>query len=135
MESINSSICLQCRRPGFSPWVGKISWRRRWQPTPVLLPGEFHGQRSLQSCSCSLTWSHKELDMTEQLSFTHHHSGSLVAACKLLVIARGIWFPDQGSNLGPLHWEHGVLATRPPGKSQKKPFEMIKNRKYVDQPH
>ena len=73
--------------------------------------------------------------MTEQLSFTHHHSGSLVAAYKLLVIARGIWFPDQGSNLGPLHWEHGVLATRAPGKSQKKPFEMIKNRKYVDQLH
>ena len=40
-------ICLQCRRPGFDPWVGKISWRRAWQPTPVLLSGEFHGWRSL----------------------------------------------------------------------------------------
>jgi len=30
----------------FDPWVGKI-WRRKWQPTPVFLPGEFHGQRSL----------------------------------------------------------------------------------------
>ena len=38
--------CLQCRRPGFNPSVGKIPWRRKWQPTPVLLPGEFHGQRS-----------------------------------------------------------------------------------------
>ena len=36
----------------------------------------------------------------------------------LLVAACGIWFPDQGSNLGPLHWEHGILATAPPGKSQ-----------------
>ena len=35
------------RRPGFSPWVGKIPWRRKWQPTPVLLPGKFHGLRSL----------------------------------------------------------------------------------------
>ena len=34
-------------RPGFDPWVGKIPWRRAWQPTPVLLPGESHGQRSL----------------------------------------------------------------------------------------
>ena len=33
-------ILLQCGRPGFSPWVGKIPWRRAWQPTPVLLPGE-----------------------------------------------------------------------------------------------
>ena len=32
---------------GFDPWVGKIPWRRKWQPTPVLLPGKSHGQRSL----------------------------------------------------------------------------------------
>ena len=31
---------------GFNPWVRKILWRRKWQPTPVFLPGEFHGQRS-----------------------------------------------------------------------------------------
>ena len=40
----------QCRRPKrcrFDPWVGKIPWRRAWQPTPVFLPGESHGQRSL----------------------------------------------------------------------------------------
>ena len=36
---------------GFDPWVGKISWRRKWQPTPVFLPGESHGQRSLESSS------------------------------------------------------------------------------------
>ena len=29
------SVCLQCRRPRFDPWVGKIPWRRKWQPTPV----------------------------------------------------------------------------------------------------
>ena len=39
-------ICLQCGRPGFSPWVGKIPWGGEWQPTPVFLPGEFHGQNS-----------------------------------------------------------------------------------------
>ena len=56
------SIHLQCRRPGFDPWVGKIPWRRDWQPTPVFLPGEFHGQRSLVISS---PWGRKELDMTE----------------------------------------------------------------------
>ena len=33
-------LCLQCGRPGFDPWVGKIPWRRKWQCTPVLLPGK-----------------------------------------------------------------------------------------------
>ena len=36
---------------GFHPWVGKIPWRRAWQPTPVFLPGESHGQRSLAGYS------------------------------------------------------------------------------------
>ena len=40
-------VCLHCRRPGFDPWVRKILWRRKWQPTPVFLPGKSHGQRSL----------------------------------------------------------------------------------------
>ena len=40
--------CLRCKRQGFNPWVGKIPWRRKWQPTPpVFLPGKSHGQRSL----------------------------------------------------------------------------------------
>ena len=60
------SICPQCGRPGFNPWVGKIPWRRKWQPTPVFLPGEFHGQRSLAGYSPP---GHKESDATEQLHF------------------------------------------------------------------
>ena len=39
-------ICLQCRRPRFDPWIRMIPWRGEWQPIPVFLPGEFHGQRS-----------------------------------------------------------------------------------------
>ena len=41
----------QCRRRGFNPWVRKIPWRRKWQPTPVFLPGISHGQRSLAGYS------------------------------------------------------------------------------------
>ena len=48
----------QCRRCGFDPWVGKIPWRRKWQPTPVFLPGEFHGQRSLAGYS---SWGGKRV--------------------------------------------------------------------------
>ena len=39
------------KRCGFDSWSGKIPWRRAWQPTPVFLPGESHGQRSQVSCS------------------------------------------------------------------------------------
>ena len=52
--------CLQYRRPGFDPWVGKIPWRRERLPTPVFWPGEFHGLYSARG--------HKESDMTERLS-------------------------------------------------------------------
>ena len=37
----------QCRSHGFNPWVRTMPWRRKWQPTPVFLPGKSHGQRSL----------------------------------------------------------------------------------------
>ena len=61
------SICLQCRRPGFDPWVRKIPWRRKWQPTPVLLTGKFHGWKSLVGYS---SWGPKELDITEHTAHT-----------------------------------------------------------------
>ena len=50
------------------PGSGRSPWRRAWQPTPVFLSGEFHGQKSLAGYS---PWGHKELDVTERLSLTH----------------------------------------------------------------
>ena len=50
------------KRLGFDPWVGKTPWKREWHPTPVFLPGESHGQRSLVNYS---PWGHKESDTTE----------------------------------------------------------------------
>ena len=66
--------CLQCVRPRFNPWVGKISWRRKWQPTPVFLPGISLGQRNLVGYS---PWGHKESDMTERLHF-HNSKASIL---------------------------------------------------------
>ena len=48
-------------RQEFDPWVGKIPWKRKWQPTPLLLPGESHGQRRLSNYN---PWGHKDLDTT-----------------------------------------------------------------------
>ena len=53
----------------FNPWVGKILWRRKWQPTPVFLSGKSHGQRNLAAYS---PWCHKESDTTEPLNNINH---------------------------------------------------------------
>ena len=61
--------CRKCRRYWFNPWVRKIPWRRVWQPTPVFLPRESHGQRSLAGCS---PWGRKDSDTAERLSMHTH---------------------------------------------------------------
>ena len=73
--------CRRRRRHGFDPSVRKIPWRRKWQPTPVFLPGKSHGQRSLAGC---IPWGHKESDMTEH---THAHA---------LKILKMYWIRDAG---------------------------------------
>ena len=68
-------------RPGFDPWVGKIPWRTEWQPTPVFLPGEFHGQRSLAGYS---PWGCKESDTTWL-----HFIVYLIIFCRLNCFSKG----------------------------------------------
>ena len=63
---------MRCGRHGFEPWLGKIPWRGKWKPTPVFLPGKFHGQRSLVGYS---PWGHNESDTTEHTRVhTHTHT-------------------------------------------------------------
>ena len=91
--------CLQCRRPGFNPWVGKIPWKREPLPTPVLLPGEFHGQRKLVGYS---PWGCKESDTTEWLTLSLREANVPVYTCYPSVIINRIpshsqvfWFETQ----------------------------------------
>ena len=56
----------------FDPWVGKMAWRRKWQPTPVFLPEKFHGQRIPAGYS---PWGHKKSDMTKRLSLKLTEAG------------------------------------------------------------
>ena len=81
--------CRKSKRHGFNPWVRKIPWRRKWQPTPVFLPGESHGQRSLADYS---PWDHKESDTAKHTQtstnfITYHQSsvGSVLSAVDILV--------------------------------------------------
>ena len=69
--SSGTESTYQCRRQGFDPWVGKIPWRRAWQPTPVFWPGNPQGQGSLVGCS---PWGCKGSDTTEQLNSNNRGS-------------------------------------------------------------
>ena len=62
--------CRSCKRSRSDPWVGKNPWRRAWPPTPVFLPGESHGQRSLAGYSL---WGCKELDTTKAIYHARMH--------------------------------------------------------------
>ena len=106
---------LQCRRPGFHPW------RRKWQPTPIPLPEEFHGQRNLAG---NIPWGCKESDTTEWLSltfrysqclcFTHYPETSMTSTvCWTFPMQRPI--PSSLSATGwwswhPLSWNHSCLS-------------------------
>ena len=64
---------FQCRRCRFDPWVRKIPWRKKWQPTPIFLPGRSHGQRS--QAGYIVHGATKELDWTEWLNNKQNTSG------------------------------------------------------------
>ena len=99
------------RLPGFNPWVEKFLWRREWQSSPVFLPGEFHGERSLVGYS---PWSCKESDMTEWLTYAH-------TAIKVTLL-QAQWyyhlnFQMRNLKLSEAKW----LCTKPDSKSRAAP--------------
>ena len=69
MVSDGKESAFNMEDTGSITWLPFPSWRRKWQSTPVFLPGEFHGQRSLVGYS---PWGCKELDTTESNVFTFH---------------------------------------------------------------
>ena len=79
--------CRRYERYGFDPWVRKIPWRRAWQPTPVFLSRESHGQRRVVGYSL---WGHKESDMTK---VTWHGCTRLLKVGKevTFIYPRAIW--------------------------------------------
>ena len=85
---------------GFDPWVGKIPWRKEWQPTPVFLPGESHGQRNLG-------W--QKLDTTEQLTHILLHK-LLLSNYYIFLIVTQFSCSVMSNSLQP----HGLQHARPP---------------------
>ena len=91
-------MAMQYRRPGFDPWVRKIPWRRKWQPTLVLLPGESHGQRSLVGYS---PWSQRVTHDWETNTFIH------------MILSRASSVQFSCSVMSNTLWPHGLQHARP----------------------
>ena len=94
--------CRRCKRQVFNRWVRKIPWNKKWLPTPVFLPGKFHGQRNLVGYS---PWSSKESDTTECVrAHTHTHPilRYTVSSYQLSVLHRVVCtWQSQSPNLSP----------------------------------
>ena len=86
-------ICLPCLSPRFDPWVGKIPWRRAWQPPPVFLPGESHGWRSLGFGRVGLAWvTNESFTFGKQEEDRELSSDLLLLSClQLTIILRVKW--------------------------------------------
>ena len=100
--------CRRHKRHGFNPWVRKIPWRRKWQPTPEFLPGKSRGQRSLVGYS---PWGHTESDLTEQ---AHVHALGMLRV--LLPLASALLFSCSvvSNSLQPYKLQHARLPCPSP---------------------
>ena len=104
--------CRKHKRHGFDPWVRKIPWRRAWQPTPVFLPEESHGQRGLAGYSPQ---GRKESDMTEAPEHTY------MQQCYYLLFPGGLAGKESACNAGDLGSIPGL--GRSPGEGNGYPLQ------------
>ena len=113
---LGGSDCKESMREtcvwSLGPWVRRIPWRREWLPTPVFLPGEFHGQRSLVGYGL---WGHKESDTTERLTYGCFQASLVTQMVKNLLAMREtwVWYLDWGDPLeNSIATHSSILACR-----------------------
>ena len=96
----------RCKRCRFDPWVRKILWRRKWQPTPAYFPGKFHVQRDLVGSS---PWGRKESGMTEHWH-THTQPQPCLPSKSLVLVSLVLSFLNSVNLRGyPGEWKYGWL--------------------------
>ena len=100
--------CRRRKRCRFHPWVRKIPWRRKWQPTPAFLPGKSHGQRNLAGYSLQ---GRKELDTTEATYHAIYWKLEQMCACWGAEGTLGT-HPAEGSFLMPVCAGRGASRTK-----------------------
>ena len=99
----SSSQYRRCKRHGFDPWVWKIPSRREWQPTPVLLPGEFHGQRSLVGYSHGTAKSQIQTEWLNTM-VNHKQAVTMTPSCR---------FKEQSLGTSQASSSHFILSGAP----------------------
>ena len=87
------------QRPGFNPWVGKTSWRRKWQSTPVFLPGKFHGWRSLVGYNL---WGRR---------VRHNSETSLSLSLSIWILDLNLSWPPKDTSLNILSILHHLFSS------------------------
>ena len=105
------------KRHGFDPWVGKIPWRRGWQPPPVFLPGESHGQRKLVGYSL---WGRRESDRAEAtwqacMHISTHIYLKIATSADSKYVSTSSWFFGQ-HKMGSTTYQ---VSTDPPRSNAK----------------
>ena len=111
--------CRRRKRHRFEPWVRKIPWKRKWQPSPVFLPGESHGQRSLAGYDPQ---GHRESDTTEGLHAHAHESKVVQVQEQNHQIQRTSLTAERMTNKGMVAIEYGSRQAVILGKI----FEQVK---------
>ena len=103
-------ISSRPERCGFDPWIGKVPWRRKWQPAPVFFPGKSHGQRSQAGYS---PWGREESDMTEH---THRDLITGITAGQCVLWTENSDFSMSPKNKSLFYWiplvHHSYLFIR-----------------------
>ena len=106
----HSKVCLQCRRPGFNPWVGKIPWKRKWQPTPVFLPGKSYGQRSLSGHSPSVAKNQTTTEQVILLLTTGPPGKSVKVHLEHTECVFSIWIKLSSFLFSSVQFSHSVVS-------------------------
>ena len=104
--------CMRCKSHSFYPWVGKVPWRRKWQPTPMFLPEKAHEQRSLAGYSAK---GYKERDTVR----SRRSSNLMILAHRFSCFSACGVFPGRGANPCLLHWQADSLPLSHQGSPQQ----------------
>ena len=106
-KTTKKEFAWEFKRCGFNPWVGKIPWSKKWQPTPLFLPGKSHGQRSLGGCSPGAAKSQKQLNRAQANSVSSGRRRGRPVTAKSRALETGR--PGSESHLHPQVWPTSSL--------------------------
>ena len=109
--SSNEPAC-QWRSYGFDPWIGKVPWRREWQPTLVFLPGKSHGQRKLVIYR---PWGCKRAGhnwVTKTTTTTYKFIHKVLVQCYIFFLKFKLFVKHKGCGQGSSRWNASSMEAK-----------------------